>query len=537
MADTTASEPSSTRQTTIGKTIISKILGLLIDVTLFAIFICAGVALLDVLVQTIVLIVGFFSKPPQQMIDLGLAEWNINRHRDDALLLIRSIVATVLGFFLFKYGIIVRQKLLSKIVETRFTSFVGKRYLLAREGSSLVNLITGVSVLGVSVGVMALVVVISVMEGFEKTLMENMMGVFSHVEVWPGTYGEEAMFGTEEYEKMITAIEQTPGVVGAAPLIQRQTFFQSGTGISREKLGGVLRGIDVEREQHVTRLADNILPGGTGTPQFREVVMGKELARKLLVQPGDEVYAFGGKLVSTARGPTGKISKLKVVGIFHTGMHDIDSNFAYTTLETVQNLYLQPDQVSLVHVAVEDEFAAEEIAAQIHENLPSRKNSGFYQIRSWEDINPEFFGALRIEKIAMFIILTLIVVVAALNIIGTLVMVVTQKTREIGILKSMGATSPMIMRIFLFHGFFIGLVGTGMGVACGLWLCRFVEHDIEKIFQLPAGVYGLDKLPVIIDTPTIAFISIVSLLICTSAGIIPSFIASKKDPVESLRYI
>jgi len=524
----------SERSTVTG--IIGRVTGWSMDILLLAIFLILGVAFLDVIVQLIVFITGFFQKPPADLLALGIEEWDPKRHQKDAILIVQSVLITLLAFFTLMGGLRFRRYLFSKIVDARFASFVGKRYLLTRHGNSLANLITGVSVLGVTVGVMALVVVISVMNGFDRELMNKFIGVFSHVEIWPAYANDESEFSHEEYERIVAAVEEVDGVVGSAPLIQRQTFFQADTGISRDKYGGVLRGIDVEREKNVTRLTENVTPEGV-VPGDREVVLGHELAKKLYVTIGDEIYAFGGKLVTTARGPTGKISKFRVVGVFRTGLHDIDSSFAYTNVSTVQNLYLTGDRITTVHLALEDPFEASRKKAEILSSLPERKlSNGGYRIRTWEELNPDFFAALKTEKIAMFIILTLIIIVAALNIIGTLVMVVTQKTREIGILKSMGASSAMIMRIFLFHGFFVGLVGTAMGVCCGLWLCRFVHNDIEKIFELPAAVYGLDRLPVIVDPLTIGVIAFTSLVICTAAGIVPSLLAARKDPVESLRY-
>lgn len=506
------------------------------DLVLFALFLCLGVAFLEVIIQTIVLIVGFATKPDPKMIEFGLVTWNPNRHRDDFFAILKGALAFGFFFFALRFALEWKRNLLTRLQDSRFASFVGKRYLIAREGNSLANLITAVSVLGVCVGVMALVVVISVMNGFDKTLREKMLGVFSHIEVWPELAGRDD-FTKLDTERAIYAIEGIPDVVGVAPLVQKQVIFIPANGQEgREVSGAILRGIDVERERFVTELPDRI-ESGSGDPGFREVVLGNELAKKLFVKPGDQIIVMASRLVSTGMGTRSKNLKLKVVGTFKTGLHDVDATFAYANLKTVQDLFLMGDNVSSLHLKVEDVDNVAYVRELIMEELPVRENPNMrYLLRTWQEINPEFFAALRTEKIAMFIILTLIVVVAALNIIGTLVMVVTQKTREIGILKSMGATPSMILRIFLFHGFFIGLVGTALGIVCGLWICRFVEYDIEKIFKLPPGVYGLDRLPVITDPSTICFIALVSLVICTLAGVIPSLVAAQKDPVESLRY-
>ncbi len=530
MTSTTALGNSVPASPSAVKRLSARLGGLAMDLLLLGLFLVLGVACLDILVKIIVLIVGYFQEPPPEYVQRGLVEWDVNRHRTDAINLVVSVFIAFGAGVVFWLGLKARRFFLSKVIDTSFESFVSKRYLLSQHEGSLVNLITIVSVLGVSVGVMALVVVISVMNGFDRTLVDRMMGVFAHVEVWPNYMSGDEDLKDFEVQKIIQVAETIEGEAGAAPLIQRQTFFQLDTGADQNRVGAVLRGLDVDRERQVTKLANNIIVGD-GEPQLREVVLGSELARKLQATVGDNIYAFGGKLVSTGRGPTGKISKLKVVGIFKTGLHDVDDNFAYATLETVQNLFLTEGKVSSVHIAVKNP----EDAAKFKDALEQKLPSGYY-VRTWQEINPEFFAALWVEKVAMFIILTLIVAVAALNIIGTLIMVVTQKTREIGILKSMGATNGMIMWMFLSYGFFIGIVGTTLGTACGLWLCRFVANDIDLIFKLPPAVYGLDRLPVVIEPGVIAFLAITSLLICMSAAIIPSFRAARLNPVEALRY-
>ncbi|MCB2155844.1 ABC transporter permease [bacterium] len=507
--------------------------GLLLDLILLLLILAAGVALLDVLLKVVVLVVGYFQHPPQELIDRGIVEWDPNRHRSDWIGLGLTIIAAILFLGVYLVGLKVRRRALAKMLDSSFESFVSRRYLISRQGGALVNLVTIVSVLGVAVGVMALIVVISVMNGFDQTLVKRMMGVFAHVEVWPYPYAQEddRYFNMAQYNEIEKAALSIEGVDGVAPMMSLQTFFQANTGISENKVGAMLRGLDVEKEQHVTRLTDeDTIISGTNDPGLREIVIGSELARKLQVSVGDKVYALG-KVITTARGPTPKISGLKVVGVFKSGLYDVDSNFAYTSLETAQALSLHDGKISSIHIAVDDPDHSRQIAREIAQRLPPQ-----YYVRTWQDINPEFFAALWIEKVAMFIILLLIVLVASFNIIGTLIMVVTQKTREIGILKSMGATNTMILRIFLMHGTLIGLVGTSLGTACGLWLCRFVEYDIQLIFNMPAAVYGMDRLPVVIQPGIILFLALCSLAICMVAGIIPAFRASRMNPVEALRY-
>ncbi|MDK2971542.1 MAG: lipoprotein-releasing system permease protein [Candidatus Sumerlaeota bacterium] len=506
------------------------------DLLLLALFLVFGVALLDIVVKLIVLIVGYVMavKEPSYF-KLALEGWGPTRHRDDWVGLVVSIGASAVLGVLFFYGLKLRRFLLSRLIDAGFESFISKRYLISRESGSLVSLITVVSVLGVSVGVMALVVVISVMNGFDSIFLDRIMGVFGHVEVRADYFDPDAEFSEAQAEQIMKLAESTPGIVAASPLIRRETFFQVQVSASQKQHGIRIYGIDPTRENKVTNLMASVIetsPGvpGQAVPGRNEIVVGSELARQAGIVVGDTIHIFG-KTVVTARGPTPKWIPLKVVGIMETGLHDVDSFFAYTNIETAQSLYLTSGKIPVVHMKVKDAYEATRIAEQLAGQLP--RNS--YLI-TWESFNREFFAALKTEKIAMFIILLMIVLVASLNIVGTLVMVVTQKTREIGILKSMGATKAMILRVFLFHGAFIGLVGTSLGTAFGLWLCRFVDKDIHKIFQLPGAVYGLDRLPVLVDFTTIASICICSFLICLIAGLIPALQAARLNPVEALRY-
>lgn len=426
-----------------------------------------------------------------------------------------------------------RRRAMGWAVESSLARFVASRYLLPRQRKTLVSLITIISVLGIAVGVTALIVVISVIQGFDRVLVERTMGIFSHVEVWPRDFER----GLTDYEKVLEQVRRQPGVVAASPIITKPTFFQRELGVESFRMPGVIRGLDPAREPQVTTIMDNILEG-TGIPGDGEVVVGSELARRLRIQPGSVIWAVGKVVSSPHRGPAFKLSPLKVVGVFSCGLYDIDSNFVYTTLETVQKLFVMrdvaagKDSVSVVHMKISNADNSFEVKSGLLETL-----RGPYLVRAWQEINPQFFEALRMEKMAMFVILLLIVLVASFNIIGTLIMVVSQKTREIGILKSMGATRTDILRIFLFHGLIIGVTGSGLGLALGLRLCWFVENHIEKIYQLPGNVYyGLDRLPVDVEPVNLAMILGASLVISLVASIIPAVQASRLDPVEALRY-
>lgn len=406
-----------------------------------------------------------------------------------------------------------------------FENYIARRYLLSREHKALVSIITVISVLGVMVGVAALITVIAVMDGFDATLIDKMTGTYSHVEILP-TYPT----GIKDYGELVKKIESVKGVVAAAPLIRRQAFLQRTTGIETQKLGSMLMGIDPIKERKVTTVLRDIILGKREL-EFKEIVLGNELARRLGVDPENPnrntLYAIT-QLVKTPNGPWAKINRLKVTGIFKSGLYDVDSNFGFVSLDTMQHIYLIDDEVDLIHASVESPAHVSEYAENI-----SKEVTPYYGVRTWRELSPDFFYALKLEKVVMFIILLLIVVVASFNIIGTLIMVTTQKTREIGILKSMGASNKNIKRIFLLHGITIGIFGTGAGVAFGMILC-FILQKIQ--YGLPPAVYGIKTLPVLIKPATILIIVAASFLLCMIAAVIPAVQASRMDPVEALRY-
>jgi len=417
----------------------------------------------------------------------------------------------------------------------RFEFFISRRYLASRERRGLISLITLISIGGVAVGVAALIVVIAVMEGFDKELMDRMMGSWSHVTIMPAPHET-----IRDYEQVIALVEKDPAVIAASPLIARDLLFMTSFSADAEKVPARIMGFDFRREGRVTNFMKDVKVG-SATPGANEVVLGLVLAQSLRTPDGrplmlgDDIYAlttFG----RFAGGPVPKRERLKLVGVFQSGLYEVDARFGYTSLPEAQSMYLLDeggqDVIDQIHVRVQDPYALGPVKERLQQALLGQGR--LLNVRGWDELNPDFFSALQLEKIVMFIILLLIVLVAAFNIIGTLIMIVIEKTREIGILRAMGATHRQILRIFLSQGFIVGLLGILLGVGIGFFICWSLATWVP--IQLPAGVYGIYRLPVLIRWETVAIIVISALAICVGASFLPAWRAARLQPTQALRY-
>jgi lipoprotein-releasing system permease protein len=405
----------------------------------------------------------------------------------------------------------------------RFEFFVSRRYLASRERRGIISLITLISIGGVAVGVAALIVVIAVMDGFDKELMDRIMGASSHITIrqgWTGTI--------RDYRRVVALAEADPDVVAASPLISRPAALSVERKVGTAMIPVRIEGFDLEREKNVTSFIRDLFRG-SAEPGERDIVLGYVLAQSMSLWLDDSIYAVT-RLGQFATGVHPKIAQLRVCGIFKTGLYEVDANCAYVSLDAAQRIFLLDDVADQIHLRVRNPYRLEPVKQRLREHL----NDPALVIIGWDELNPDFFNALKLEKIVMFIILLLIVLVAAFNIIGTLVMIVIEKTREIGILRAMGTSQRQILRIFLLQGLIVGLFGIAAGLAIGFFICWSLNTWFP--IQLPAGVYGISQMPVLIRWQTVGIIVASALAICLIASLLPAWRASRLQPTTALRY-
>jgi lipoprotein-releasing system permease protein len=417
-----------------------------------------------------------------------------------------------------------------------FELFIGLRYLKAKRKSTFISIITFISTAGVALGVMALIVVLAVMTGFEEDLKDKILGTNAHVVV---THNGTPM---EDYRQVMAKLKGFKGVLAATPFIYNQVMLSSGKNVS----GVVLRGIDVQSDRQVTKLSTSIVEGSLDqldtamSPSSGAkpgLVVGKELAKHLGLLVGDTVNVVSPMGNITPLGMMPRMKPFRVVGIFNTGMFEYDSTLAYISLTQAQAFFDLGDTVTGVQLKVADVYHTGVLVRTINQTMAPE-----YYARDWMQMNRNILFALKTEKMVMFIILTLIVLVAAFGIASTLFMVVMEKTRDIAILKSMGATGLSIMKIFVLEGLIIGVVGTILGVASGLLIALNLEpiiNVIEKATGLnffSKDVYYLDHFPSLVVPSDVVLISVTAVLISFIATLYPSWQASRMLPAEALRY-
>jgi lipoprotein-releasing system permease protein len=407
----------------------------------------------------------------------------------------------------------------------RFEWFVCLRYLRAKRKHNFISLISIISVAGVAIGVMALIIVLAVMTGFTNELRDKILGVNSHIVV------QKIDGRISEYADMQKELEAMSGIVATTPYVFSQTMITSGDAGT----GAILRGIDPESANRVLDL-DRHLNGGhiadlvssQETGHLPGIILGNELAKQLRVFQGSRI-----RLMSTvgALSPIGILPRVKtceVIGIFKTGMYEYDASMAYVSLTVAQDFLELGTDVHGVEVRLADIFQAHSVARKIEQQLGQGTVA-----RDWITMNKSLFSALELEKKMMFIIITLVVIVAAFNIVSTLIMVVMEKNKDIAILKSMGANATQIMKIFIYEGLIIGLSGTIVGVGGGLFVCDILRR--YKFIKLP-DVYPISTLPVEVVHQDVLMIAAAAVIITLLATLYPSWQAAKIDPATALRY-
>jgi lipoprotein-releasing system permease protein len=418
--------------------------------------------------------------------------------------------------------------------------FIGLRYLKAKRKAAFISIITLISTAGVALGVMALIIVLAVMTGFEEDLKEKILGTNAHVVVL------KSNGGIADYNALLDRLKGFKGVVAATPFIYNQVMLSSGKNVS----GVVLRGIDTKTDPQVTNLYKTMVEGKLTDLEVKEpspvsgaepprpgLIIGKELAKNLGLLVGDQINVISPMGNITPLGMIPKLKQFRLVGIFNTGMFEYDSTLAYVSLGEAQSFLGLDNTVTGIQLKVTDVYKTGELVRQINKEL------GFpFYARDWMQMNKNILFALKTEKMVMFIILTLIVLVAAFGIASTLFMVVMEKTKDIAILKSMGATGRSIMRIFVLEGLIIGFLGTVAGVLGGLLVALNLEQIVSLVQKLTGfelfskDVYYLDRFPSQVVPADVLLISITAVLISFVATLYPSWQASRMPPAEALRY-
>ena len=390
-----------------------------------------------------------------------------------------------------------------------FTWFVAKRYLWSKRRHPFVGVVSSISVVGILVGVAALITVLGVMNGFDEDLRSRIIGMRSHLVI-----EKEGLF--TDSTAVMERLETVRGAQGTAPFIEGQALLQSGDWGS----GVLVRGIDTEKERSVTRFF-SYLTQGTLSQRGDGIVIGAELAK--------HAHLTVGSSVQLATQFTKKPISMIVEGIFSSGMYEFDSNLVFLNLANAQNLYQMENAVSGVSIAWE---SADE--AQRGKRILQKEFGYPFDVRSWMDLNKTFFSALKLEKTVMFLILALIILVACLNIAGSLTILVIDKTKDIGVLKALGATSFDLIKIFAWDGLAVGSTGAFAGLAVGSALCFCLKRFTW--FELPKEIYYVDRLPVLLNAADVFSVVAMAVFLSFISALYPAWMAGRLDPVKALRY-
>lgn len=393
--------------------------------------------------------------------------------------------------------------------------FLARRYLASQKGRGL-SVISWIALLGVMIGVMSLITVRSVMSGFEKELREKILGNNAHIFV------QLSQDTKPDLDAILKRVRETPGVTAAMPVIYGQGFLMNRVGAE----GVSIKGVDPTLVRDVLALGSLVEFKKWNEFEKGQLILGNRLARSLGVQVGDSVSLVMNRGEVSPLGLVPKMRKLVVADFFHSGMSQFDASHAFLPLDTARRLFDQ--EPSIIEVKTVDVRRIDEVAVALRERVPEA-----YQVVDWISENKEFLSALQLEKLVMSVILGLIVLVAAFNICGSLIMVVRDKTKDIAILKSMGAFDITILRLFLLQGTFLGLVGTVAGVILGVVLSWALKDVIQ--FPLDASVYMIDRLPVDLRASDVGLVAVGAVIMSALATFYPAKLAANLIPTEGLK--
>jgi len=406
--------------------------------------------------------------------------------------------------------------------------FVALRYLRGKRKIGFISLITYISIVGVCVGSFVLVVALSIANGFEKEVRDRIIGTFAHASIL-----KYHSVPIENYDSLRQVILKHPRVLGASPFISGKGAIEH----DNVQEGIMLNGIDDSLDGTVTDLKKSIKYGemkldsveSNRNRSYPGVLIGIGLADKMGIREGSEIVLMSLVSVDGQDDPVPKMARFTVSGIFETGMYEYDLNLVYISIESAKSL-LEFKGVEGIHVRTDNVFQADKIATDIREYL-----GGYpYRAMDWQSQNKSLFQWMKLERLIIFIVISLIMVVAAFNIISSLIMMILEKRREIGILMSMGARSGSIMRIFIFNGVIIGFIGSTVGVLAGMLLC-YIQFRYHLI-PLPGDLYFINVVPVILRPVDVISVYIAANVICWVATIYPAWRAAKLLPAESIRY-
>ena len=412
---------------------------------------------------------------------------------------------------------------------SKFERLVAKRYLRAKRKEGFISVITGFAFTGIALGVATLIIVMSVMNGFRHELLSRILGINGHIGIM-----SPLGYPFNNYKEAVKDLAEIEHVTLVIPMIENQLLVSAG----KSAEGAMVRGIEAQDLVKKPILKEAFKKVNLEDFKGDNVVMGIRLATKMGVVPGDKVTLISPNGKVTAFGTVPRMKSYQVIGTFEAGMYEYDSNFIFMPLETAQTYFGLKGAVTHIDVTIDDESLLAPVRRGIERSV---SGDGAY-VYDWKQTNAAFFNAIDVERNVMFIILTLIILVAAFNIITGLIMLVKDKGRDVAVLRTMGATKGMIMRIFFIDGAFIGVVGTALGLVLGLLFC----HNIEAIRQglqvlmgrdlFSAEIYFLSKLPAKVDNMEVLTVVVISLLLSFLATLYPAYRAAKMDPVEALRY-